>query len=189
MSDKLTNLPLDVGAASPPDDAGQLSDATFAVVYDRLKSIASREISKDTAVTLNTTALVHELYERMAKLHGLDANGPRSFFAYAARAMRNILTDRARHRLAQKSGGNWLKVTVSDHHHELLVDEMAVDVIALHDALLKLAAEDERAAQVVELRYFSGLSVEQIAEVLEVNRRTVTRDWDFARAYLHTILK
>jgi RNA polymerase sigma factor (TIGR02999 family) len=171
--------------APPRDDAG---DGLFAQAYERLKAIASRQIARDRGVTLNTTELVHELYERMNRQEMLALGGPRNFFAYAANAMRNILTDRARHRLARKSGGDWIRVTVSEHG-ESAADELALDVIALNDALVKLQAQDERAAKVVELRYFAGLPVERIAELMDVNRRTVTRDWNFARAFLHAELE
>ncbi|MDC8016251.1 ECF-type sigma factor [Tahibacter soli] len=163
-------------------------DDLFHAAYERLKTIASRQIARDRGVTLNTTELVHELYERMTRQEMLALGGPRNFFAYAANAMRNILIDRARHRLAQKSGGDWIRVTISDHH-ESAADALALDVIALNDALGRLEAEDRRAAKVVELRYFAGLPVEEIADIIGVNRRTITRDWDFARAFLHAELK
>lgn len=162
-------------------------DAVFHQVYDRLKSIASRQISRDQGVTLGATELVHELYERMSRQEMLALGGPRNFFAYAAGAMRNILVDRARHRLAQKSGGDWIRVTVPEHQ-ESAAYELALDVVALNDALDKLAICDVRAAKVVELRYFAGLSAEQTAEHLGLNRRTITRDWNFARAFLHAEL-
>jgi RNA polymerase sigma factor (TIGR02999 family) len=140
-------------------------------------------------VTLNTTALVHELYERMAKRYWGAQEGPLNFFAYAARAMRNIITDRARHRLAQKSGGGWLKVTLTGHGDEAEADELALDVLVLDEAIDNLAREDKRAAEVVELRFFAGLSVEQIADSMQINRRTIARDWNFARAYLRAMLE
>lgn len=181
-----------VSPAESPDGAQPASsgsgDGMFEQVYGRLKAIASRQISRDRGVTLNTTELVHELYERMTRQEMLALGGPRNFFAYAANAMRNILIDRARHRLAQKSGGDWVRVTVSEQH-ESAAYELALDVVALNDALGKLSEEDERAAKVVELRYFAGLSVEQIAELMDVNRRTITRDWNFARAFLQAELE
>jgi RNA polymerase sigma factor (TIGR02999 family) len=165
------------------------TDVLFAEVYERLKAIASRQLASDSNVTLNTTALVHELYERMAKRYWGAQVGPLNFFAYAARAMRNIITDRARHRLAQKSGGGWLKVTLTGHGDEAETDELALDVLVLDEAIDKLAQEDKRAAEVVELRFFAGLSVEQIADSMQINRRTITRDWNFARAYLRAMLE
>jgi RNA polymerase sigma factor (TIGR02999 family) len=117
-----------------------------------------------------------------------SVGGPANFFAYAATAMRNIVIDRARHRLAQKSGGAWLRVTLSDHGHESEADDLAMDVLVLNDALERLAKEDARAARVVELRYFAGLQVEQIADLMGLNRRTITRDWDFAKAFLRSVI-
>jgi RNA polymerase sigma factor (TIGR02999 family) len=159
----------------------------FEQVYARLKAIAGRQIAQDRASTLNTTELVHELYERMSRQDLQQAGGPRQFFAYAAHAMRNILIDRARHRLAQKSGGDWIRVTVSASWQGASYD-LALDVVALNEALEKLGLDDERAARVVELRYFGGLSAEQVAQVLGVDRRTVTRDWSYARAFLQAEL-
>jgi RNA polymerase sigma factor (TIGR02999 family) len=163
-------------------------DALFVEVYDRLKAMASRQLARDHVATLNTTGLVHELYERMANQDWGSVGGPANFFAYAATAMRNIVIDRARHRLAQKSGGAWLRVTLSDHGHESEADDLAMDVLVLNDALERLAKEDARAARVVELRYFAGLQVEQIADLMGLNRRTITRDWDFAKAFLRSVI-
>lgn len=182
-----SSLPLPSAAAGV--NAADLNVAgLFDQVYGRLKAMASRQISRDRGVTLNTTELVHELYERMTRQELQGIGGPRNFFAYAAGAMRNILTDRARHRLALKTGGDWLRVTVSERN-ESAACELALDVIALNDAIGRLSGEDERAATVVELRFFAGLSMEQIAQTMGVNRRTVTRDWNFARAFLHTELE
>lgn len=174
-----------------PDDVPEISvqDALFTEVYDRLKALASRELSKDTPMTLNTTALVHELYERMARQQWDEGRAPMNFLAYAARAMRNIITDRARHRLAQKSGGDWLKVTLTDHDDDGPLDDLAIDVLLLDDALDRLAKEHRRAARVVELKYYAGLSTEQIGEAMGLTRRTITRDWQFARAYLRTLIE
>lgn len=165
------------------------NDALFATVYARLKALASRQIDRNGYSTLETTALVHELYLRMA---GRDTFAPDEiarFFGYAAKAMRNILTDRARHRLAQKSGGQWARVTLTAQPDaELANDEAAVDVLALDEAIVGLEGEDARAAEVVQLRYFAGLTLEQVAEVMDLNRRTITRDWNYARAFLRARL-
>ncbi len=173
------------GAGAMPAPAHENGD--FQHVYNQLKRVASRQISRDRDVTLNTTELVHEVYERLTRQELLAVGGPRNFLAYAASAMRNILIDRARHRLSQKSGGDWVRVTLSEHR-DAAAYELATDFIALNDALDKLCTEDQRAAKVVELRYFAGLSMEQIADVMSVDRRTVTRDWSFARAFLHAEL-
>ena len=183
-----SHFPQTGGSGREPVAVDAAGGELFQQVYDRLKAIASRQISRDRGVTLNTTELVHELYERMSRQELQAVGGPRNFFAYAANAMRNILIDRARHRLAQKSGGDWVRVTVSQQH-EAAAYELALDVVALNDALERLGSEDQRAAKVVELRYFAGLSVEQIAALMGVNRRTITRDWNFARAFLQAELE
>jgi RNA polymerase sigma factor (TIGR02999 family) len=169
-------------------DGAAAGDSLFQQLYGRLKSIAGRQLCRDGGVTLSATELVHELYTRMSRQELQALGGPRNFFAYAANAMRNIVIDRARHRLTQKCGGDWVRVTVSEHG-EAASYELAADVIALNEALEQLSRDDARAAQVVELRYFAGLAVEQIAELMGVNRRTVTRDWTYARAFLHTALQ
>jgi RNA polymerase sigma factor (TIGR02999 family) len=176
---------------SDPIDVPEIStqDALFTEVYDRLKVLASRQLSKDSPMTLNTTGLVHELYERMARQHWQEGRAPLNFLACAARAMRNIITDRARHRLAQKSGGDWLKVTLTERDGDGEIDGLALDVLLLDDALDKLSQEHRRAARVVELKYYAGMSTEQIGEAMGLTRRTITRDWQFARAFLRTLIE
>ena len=110
---------------------------------------------------------------------------PVQFFAYAARAMRHLLADRARDRLRLRAGGQWMRVTLTGTDDRLAIDS-AEQALALDEALKRLEDADERAARVVELRYFAGLTPEQIAEALGVTRRTVDRDWRFARAFLKT---
>ncbi len=187
----LAQLPHSRMSASPPIPAGmpESTQSLFVEVYDRLKSMASSQLARDGHATLNTTGLVHELYEKMASRDWGEHGGPENFFAYAATAMRNIVTDRARMRLAQKAGGDWVRVTISDHGQDAAANELALDVLELNDGLDKLAQEDPRAARVVELRYFAGLTVDQIAAVMNLNRRTITRDWEFARAYLAALLQ
>lgn len=161
-------------------------DAIFAQVYDRLKSLARRELAKDRAMTLNTTALVHELYERIARRECAEA--PLNFLAYAARAMRNIITDRARHRLAVKAGGEWQQVTLTAGIRASEVEGIALDALALDEAIALLAREHPRAARVVELKYYAGLTSEEIASAMQLTSRTITRDWRFARAFLQAHL-
>ena len=165
----------------------QGTDALFDAVYERLKAMASRELSQREHVTLDTTALVHELYLRMGKQPGLAFEHPAQFFAYAARAMRHLLADRARDHLRQCAGGGWIAVTLTGSDGRLALDD-AQSTLALDAALTQLETTDTRAARVVELRYFAGLSLEQVAEQLGVTRRTADRDWAFARAFLHDAL-
>lgn len=159
-------------------------DALFAEVYGRLKAMASRQLVARGRGTLDTTALVHELYLRINNSRELAFAQPAQFFAYAARAMRHLLCDRARNRLRQCAGGGWSSITLDDDDTRLAIDN-AEQALALDAALERLAQVDARAARTVELRYFAGLSLEQVATTLGLARRTVDRDWRFARAFLH----
>jgi RNA polymerase sigma factor (TIGR02999 family) len=158
-----------------------LPDAAFAASYERLKSMAHRELSRNQGGTISTTEVVHELYLRLGD--ELNFGAPDQFFAYAARSIRHILVDRARHRLSLRAGGELrvAKTTDLDANAVIIEPELA---LMLDRALDELAAANPRAAQVVELHYFAGLSLEQVAELLGVVRRTVDRDWRAARAYL-----
>jgi RNA polymerase sigma factor (TIGR02999 family) len=170
----------------PAGDAARGVDALFTEVYARLKAMASRRVGTHGA-TLDTTALVHELYLRMQNVDGLRFEAPAQFFGYAALAMRHLLANRARDRLRLRAGGDWARVTL-DAHDEQLAVESAHDALALEESLQALEQSHARAARVIELRYFAGLPVEQVAELLAVDRRTVNRDWRFARAFLNTRL-
>jgi len=159
----------------------------FTAVYDRLKAMAGRRLAAGARGTLDTTALVHELYLRLNDKDGLRFGHPAQFFTYAARAMRHLLADRARDRLRQRAGGAWLRVTLTGLDFKLAIDS-AEQALALDEILRNLEAVDARAAQVVELRYFTGLTLEQTADTLGLARRTIDRDWRFARAYLKSEL-
>lgn len=164
------------------------ANTLFAEVYDRIKAMAGRQLARGRAgATLDTTALVHELYLRVCANRELVFEHPAQFFTYAAQAMRHLLANRARDRMRYKSGGDWVKVTLTANIDLAL--ESAEQALALDDALTRLAELDERAAQVVELRYFAGLTPEQIAELLDLSRRTVDRDWRYARAFLHAAME
>lgn len=163
------------------------TDALFAEVYDRLKAMAGRRLARGARGTLDTTALVHDLYLRVGRNNGLAFAHPEQFFAYAARAMRHLLADRARDRLRQRAGGDWVRVTMTGSDERLALDS-ADEALALDEALGRLEAVDARAARVVELAWFAGLGQERIAEALGVGLRTVARDWRFARAFLKTEL-
>ena len=172
-------------AELPPDaSAGQPVDDLFSDVYTRLKAMAGRQRhGAGRTPTLGTTELVHELYLRMGSGDGKRFGDPAQFFAYAARAMRHILIDAARSRLQLKSGGDQQRISMSDPSVEAVRVDPA-QAIQLDTALRALQADDARAAQVVELHYFAGLSLQQIAEVLGLARRTIDRDWRYARAFL-----
>ncbi|OPZ12512.1 MAG: RNA polymerase sigma factor [Alphaproteobacteria bacterium ADurb.BinA280] len=171
----------------PPNPPSAAEDL-FTQVYDRLKAMASRRLAAGPRHTLNTTGLVHELYLRMAHEDGPRFAAQAQFFAYAARAMRHLLMDRARNRLRLRAGGDWVQVTLDGIDAQVSLSS-AEEALALDQALAHLAEVDPRAAQVMELRYFGGLSVPQVAEVLSVSSRSVERDWQFARAFLHEALR
>jgi len=157
-------------------------DLLLDVVYDRLRRMAgARMRSQRPGHTLQPTALVHEAWMKLAR-GSVDWQNRNHFLAVAARAMRQILINHAEKRSAQKRGGGAHRVTFDDL--AVHVEAPDVDLLALDRALDELAEVDERLAQVVELRYFAGLSVEETAEVLDVSPATVKRDWAYARAWL-----
>jgi RNA polymerase sigma factor (TIGR02999 family) len=170
-----------------PSPARRANDALFEQVYARLKALAGSRFRLASGSTLQTTALVHELYLRMQSSAEQTFEDPKAYFSYAARAMRHILTDRARHSLRQRAAGSWVKVPLSAIDEELML-ESAEQALALDQSLQKLEAADARAALVLELLYFAGLTLEQAADVLGVTRRTIDRDWQFARLFLQTEL-
>lgn len=169
----------------PPQDSTDASptDALFSQVYDRLKAMAGKRLARQARETLDTTALVHELYLRLGSNPRLGFAHPNQFFTYAARAMRHLLADRARDRKRQRAGGDWIQITLTGSDSRLALDS-AEQALQLEDALQRLANSDARAAQVVELAWFAGLSQDQISETLGVARSTIARDWRFARAFL-----
>jgi RNA polymerase sigma factor (TIGR02999 family) len=168
---------------SPPLE----TDALFAKVYERLKAMAGRQLAGRARDTLDTTALVHDLYLRIGVGNELAFAHPNQFFTYAARAMRHLLADRARARMRQRAGGDWIRTTLSGNDFQLALDS-AEQVLALDEAMRRLQQTDARAAQVVELTCFAGLSQEQVAEMLGLSHRTIARDWRFARAFLQAEL-
>lgn len=165
------------------------ADALFAAVYARLKAMAGRQLARGPEpVSLDTTALVHELYLRIGGNQELTFAQPAQFFSYAARAMRHLLCDRARDRMRQRAGGHWQRVTLTGSNEQLRI-ENAEQALAFDAALAELERNDKRAARVIELRYFAGLNPEQIAQTLGLTRRTIDRDWRFARVFLHDLLE
>jgi RNA polymerase sigma factor (TIGR02999 family) len=164
-----------------------VEDALFRHVYDELHRIARRHRARWSGNdTLNTTALVHEAYLKLVGGDG-DYAGRAHFLAVAAKAMRHILITYAERQTAQKRGGGQRDLPLDE---ALLVPEDRVEeVAALGEALAQLEAVDERAARVVECRFFAGLDAEETAEALGVSRRTVTRDWAAARAWLYDQLR
>ena len=170
--------------------SGDVDNATaedlFPVVYDELRRIAKSYMSRETpGHTLQPTALVHEAYLKLVDQTRANWKGKTHFFAVGARVMRRLLVDHARERGAQKRGGGWQSVTLSEALDPLRGDVLDTEqLLDLNTALEQLAVIDEREARVVTLRFFGGLTVEQVAEVIGVSRRTVENDWRHAQAWL-----
>jgi len=157
------------------------------LVQAELHRLAHRYMSREKpGHTLQTTALVNEVYLRLVDIAQVSWQDRAHFFAIAARMMRRVLTDFARSRNYQKRGGAVLHVAFDE---ALTVSkEQSAEIVAIDEALVALAAADARKSQVVELRFFGGLSVEETAEVLKVSPETVKRDWRFAKSWLHRVL-
>jgi RNA polymerase sigma factor (TIGR02999 family) len=161
----------------------------FPLIYDELRRLAARHIGREYGPqTLQATGLVHEAYMRLLPAPNLGWDDRAHFFAIAARSMRQVLIDRARVRHAQKRGGPVLPVTLSDE----LLDRVegsrkapsTIDMIALDRALTKLGELDPKQVEVVELRFFGGLTIEETAEVMQSSPATIKRLWSFAQAWL-----
>ncbi len=163
-------------------------DQMLPVLYEELHRLASLYLSREaTGHTLQPTALVHEAYLRLVDQRRVDWRNRAQFLGLAANLMRRILVNHARDRAAKKRGGGARAVSLS------LVEAPSrkpdVELIALEDALQRLAALDERKSKVVELKFFGGLTIEEIAEVLQISGATVEREWAFARAWLYEAIE
>lgn len=171
----------------PPDDRAAVDDL-FRVVYDELRTLARRQIARlNPGQTLSPTALVHDVYLRMADRSSGRLRDEQHFRALAARVMRQVIIDYIRRRTAQKRGAG------------IVIDGLLSDIVgsatssneellAIDEALVKLAALDARQAQIVELRFFGGLDVEETAKTMSLSERTVKREWHKARAFLYDAL-
>ena len=166
-----------------PDSPDSIDDLV-PVIYDELREIAHRQLAGwPNNETLNTTALVHEAYVRLAGGNQVLQKGRSYFFGSASRAMRQVLVDYARKRKAAKRGGGQVHVSLDDA--TFAVETFASDLLDLDTALTRLAGLSERQARIVECRFFGGMTVEETAECLSVSVRTVQHDWALARAYLY----
>ena len=167
------------------DGNQNIFDKLMPLVYEELRRQASRYLRKERSNhTLQTTALIHEAYLKLIDQKNVEWQNRAHFFAIAAQAMRRILVDYARERKREKRGGAAENLPL-DEAFAIVSREKSVDLVALDEALNKLAKFDERQAKVVELRYFSGLSIDEAAEVLNVSNVTIRRDWNMAKAWLH----
>ncbi len=160
------------------------TDELLPLVYEELRRLASRKMSREKpGQTLQATALVHEAYIRLVGSENQQWIGRTHFFAAAAEAMRRILIENARRKQRQKHGGGQHRVGLDDA--DIAIEEPSTNLIALDEALTKLAEEDKTVADLVKLRYFAGLTLSQAAEIIGVSRRTADRYWAYARAWLY----
>lgn len=163
-------------------------ERVWTLVYGELHRIAHRELAAERdGQTLSTTALIHEAYFKLVDHERTASRDRAHFYALACRAMRQVLVDHARSRKALKRGGRWRRVTLDDEIGA--VDPAADDLVALDEALTRLSAFNERLGRVVELRFYGGLSPDEVADLLGVDVRTVERDWHRAKAYLYRMLE
>lgn len=168
---------------APTLTAGEV-DRLVPVVYDELRRIAHRQLRGERSDhTLDTTGLVHEAYLKLNRLDRMEWRDRSHFLAVAAGAMRRVLVDYALARKTEKRGGGRQRVPLEQVL--ILADDRAEELLALDEALQRLAGESERAARIVEWRFFAGMSVEETAEVLEISPATVKREWVLARAWLN----
>jgi RNA polymerase sigma-70 factor, ECF subfamily len=158
----------------------------FPMIYGELRRLAGRYLSKERRRhTLQPTALVHEAWLKLQNERSVRLHGRTHGLALAAQAMRRLLVDHGRHQKREKRGGGIAPVALDDLLKAAETNPVPVeDLLTLESALTRLEAEDPRAAQVVALRFFSGLSTPEVAEHLQVSVRTVESDWTFARAWL-----
>ncbi len=166
---------------------GQAAEELLPIVYDELRRLAAHHLKQEhPGQTLQATALVHEVYLKLVGCENLRWSDHRHFFAVAAESMRRILIDRARRKRRLRHGGGRNRFEFDDA--DLTVDAPPDGLIDLDAALSKLAAEDASKAEIVKLKYFGGLTLEQAAEVLGLSRATASRYWTYAKAWLYAEL-
>jgi RNA polymerase sigma factor (TIGR02999 family) len=166
------------------DGKREVLESLMPLVYDELRRQASRYLKRERSNhTLQTTALINEAYLKLIDQREVVWQNRAHFYAIAAQAMRRILVDYARQRQREKRGGRAENLPL-EQAISIVSQEKTVDLVALDDGLTRLEKFDERQARVVELRYFSGLSLDETAEVLGVSNVTVRRDWNMAKAWL-----
>jgi RNA polymerase sigma factor (TIGR02999 family) len=164
------------------------AEQLFGLLYPDLRQLAHGRLRRSGKFTLlDTTELVHESYLRLYKAGSLEAGDKGQFMAYAARVMRSVVVDFVRRRGADRRGGGAVHIELGTESADM-TDPREREVIRINEALEELATIDERLVRVVEMRYFAGLTEEQVAEALELSRRSVARDWEKARLFLAAAL-
>lgn len=167
-----------------PDGDEFVLEKTLKLVYDELKIISSKYLREEYRQhTLQTTELVHEAYIKLIGNQNLTWENRAHFFGIAAKSIRQILVDYARKRKAVKRGSG--KTVFSLDKAEFVIDESDEQILNLDEALKRLEEHDKRAYEIVELRFFSGLSIDETAKLLDISPATVKRDWNFAKAWLY----
>jgi len=164
-------------------DKSSSLDRLLPIIYTELRQMAHRQLAKSGRASIQTTALVHEAYLKLVDDSRVTSKGRAYFYGAAARAMRQVLVDRARRRNAKKRGSGDAHLNIDDI--ELGVDGFAADLVDLDDALTRLGSMNERKGRVIECRFFGGMTVEETAEALGISTRTVKSDWAVARAWLY----
>lgn len=157
-------------------------DRLTPILYDELRRLAASHLRRGfESETIQPTGLVHEAYLRLADQEGLEFQNRSQFFGLAAQVMRNILVDHARSKSAAKRGGGGIPVTLSDN---LAAPESASEILMLHEALDALAQQDDRKARIVEMRYFGGMTAQEIADAMGISLATIGREIRVAHAWL-----
>jgi RNA polymerase sigma factor (TIGR02999 family) len=174
------------GGDPPPRREAQAADRILPLVYEELRRLAAARMAREPAgQTLQPTALVHEAWLRLGGDHQPPWENRAQFFAAAAEAMRRIIIDRARRRNAGRHGGALKKVSASNTAFDVPAPRCCdTELLLLNEALDNLAAHDARKAELIKLWYFVGLTLEEVARAMGVSKRTVSRDWAYARAWL-----
>lgn len=175
------------------ETTGLAADELFSALYDELKRLArSRLRTVGGRTMLNTTMLVHDTYERLAKSQGTRFSSNGQFMAYCAQTMRSVIIDLVRANLADRRGAGEtpleLNTEIMQSAAQRQTDDDALDVLRVHDALSQLKAVDVRLEQVVEMRYFAGMTERETAQALGISERTASREWERARALLRAML-
>lgn len=191
LLDSVTQLPVgeassESGAKVDSKERREAADKLLELVYDDCRRLAASYLKKENAGhTLQPTALAHEVYMRLVEQEKVSWKGKTHFMAIAAQAMRRLLIDHARGRDRLKRGGGWQRVSMEGGLEPgAPVSESEVDVERLDQVLKELAELDKRQAQVVEMRFLAGMTVEEVSEALGVSKRTVEGDWTMARTWL-----
>ena len=162
----------------------------YALLYPELRRLAHAKVRRSGDLTLlDTTSLVHESYLRFEKSGALVMGDRAQFMAYAARVMRSVVVDAVRSRQTESRGGDAEHVELDEEHAAAAADPRESEVLRVHESLAELATIDARLVQVVEMRYFGGMTEPEIAEALGLAVRTVARDWEKARLFLHACLR